>query len=128
MSAFETPRPVVLVVDDEPMVRTLLTQTLSLHYHVLAAADGQEALDLLLGMETGVGVVVTDIQMPRLDGLGLAAQLRQMTNPPLVLFISGFGGSGELPGPYLAKPFPPAALLSAVSCLLARADQSRIVQ
>jgi CheY-like chemotaxis protein len=116
--------PVVLVVDDEPMMRTLLTQTLRPHYHVLAAADGEEALDLVWGMGNDVRLVVTDIKMPRLDGLGLAAELGRLDHPPLVLFVSAFGGNGdELPGPFLTKPFPPDALVSAVSGLIRRSEE-----
>ena len=63
------------------------------HCHVLAASDGQEALDSLSGLGD-VQAVVTDIQMPRLDGLALAAKLQQMGNPPGILFISGFGHGG----------------------------------
>ena len=121
-SAPDRPQPVVLVVDDEPMMRALMTQTLRPHYHVVAASDGQEALDLLWGMGD-IRAVVTDIQMPRLDGLGLAAQLRQMKNPPPILFISGFGHGGEIPGAYLPKPFAPDALVTAVTRLLDRSDE-----
>ena len=110
-------RPIVVVVDDEPMMRSLMTRALQPHCHVVAASDGQEALDLIWGMGD-VGAVVTDIQMPRLDGLALAVGLRQMNNPPPMLFISAYGHGGELPGPYLAKPFLPDALVTAVGRLL----------
>jgi CheY-like chemotaxis protein len=112
----------VLVVDDEPMMRSLMTQTLQPHYHVLAAADGQEAVDLARGLSPDLGLVVTDIQMPRLNGIALATQLRQLDRPPAVLFISGFAQQA-VPGPILPKPFRPEALLSTVSRLLAAGHQ-----
>lgn len=114
-------RPVVLVVDDEPMMRWLMTAALRDSYRVLVAADGQEALETLRDVGDEITALVTDVRMPRLDGVALAAALRAMDEPPPLLFVSGFMGGGELPGPFLAKPFPPEALLAAVRRLLATA-------
>jgi CheY-like chemotaxis protein len=126
MSDFSAPRetdrrPVVLVVDDEPMMRWLMTGALRDHYRVLVAADGQEALDTVRVVGREITALVTDVRMPRLDGLALAARLRAMDEPPPLLFVSGYMGGGELPGPFLAKPFPPEALLDAVRRLIATA-------
>ena len=126
MSDFSTPRetdrrPVVLVVDDEPMMRWLMTGALRDHYRVLVAADGQEALDTVRVVGHEITALVADVRMPRLDGLALAARLAAMDEPPPLLFVSGFMGGGELPGPFLAKPFPPEALLDAVRRLIATA-------
>jgi CheY-like chemotaxis protein len=112
-------RPVILVVDDEPMMRWLMTIALRDHFRVLVAADGREALDTVGEVGDEIAALVTDIRMPRVDGLELAAQLRAMDEPPPLLFVSGFMGGGELPGPFLAKPFPPEALLAAVQRLIA---------
>jgi CheY-like chemotaxis protein len=113
------PLPVVLVVDDEPMVRDLMARALQPYCRVFAAADGQEALDLMWGLGE-VHAVVTDIQMPVLDGLALAARLKQMNHPPPVLFVSGHGQVTELPSPFLPKPFLPETLVTAVKGLLSR--------
>jgi CheY-like chemotaxis protein len=112
-------RPVVLVVDDEPMMRWFMTTALREHFRVLVAADGREALDTVREVGDEIAALVTDIRMPHLDGLELAAQLQAMDDPPPLLFISGFMGGGELPGPFLAKPFRPEALLAAVQRLIA---------
>ena len=112
-------RPVILVVDDEPMMRWLMTTALRDHFRVLAAADGQEALDTVRMVGDEIAALVTDIRMPRLDGLELAAQLRAMDEPPPLLFVSGLVGGRELSGPFLAKPFRPEALLAAVQRLVA---------
>ena len=126
MSDFSVPletdrRPVVLVVDDEPMMRWFMTAALRDHFRVLLAADGQEALDTVRVVGDEITALVTDVRMPRVDGLALAAALRSMDVPPPLLFVSGFLGSGELPGPCLAKPFPPEALLAAVRRVIATA-------
>jgi len=117
---FETDRrPVILVVDDEPTMRWLMTIALRDHFRVLVAADGREALDTVGEVGDEIAALVTDVRMPRVDGLELAAQLQAMDEPPPLLFVSGFMGGGELPGPFLAKPFPPEALLAAVQRLIA---------
>ena len=65
----------VLTVDDSPSMRALLRAALtSSGFAVEQAEDGQEALDWLASNE--VDVVITDINMPRLDGFGLIEQLR----------------------------------------------------
>lgn len=114
-------RPVVLVVDDEPIMRWLMTAALRDHYRVLVAADGQEALDTVREVGNEITALVTDVRMPRVDGLALAAALRTMAVSPPLLFVSGFMGGGELPGPFLAKPFGPDALLAAVRQVIATA-------
>ena len=104
------------------MMRSLLSKMLQPLYTVLTAADGQEALDLVWGMDQDVRLVVTDIRMPQLNGLELAERLRQLDHPPAVLFISGTA-FGDLPGPCLTKPFLPQVLLATVSRLLSRTER-----
>ena len=112
-------RPVILVVDDEPMMRWFMTTVLRDHFRVLVAADGREALDTVREVGDEIAALVTDVRMPHVDGLELAAELQAMDEPPPLLFISGFMGGGELPGPLLSKPFRPEALLAAVQRLIA---------
>lgn len=104
----------VLVVDDEPMVRLFMAAALRDHYRVIVAADGREALDVFRAAEGEVAAVLTDIAMPRLDGFGLAAELRRFDDPPPILFVSGFAGVAEVPAPFLQKPFDAQTLLAAV--------------
>jgi CheY-like chemotaxis protein/chemotaxis signal transduction protein len=67
---------VALVADDSPVVRDIVAQALrSFGLHVLVASDGEEALTIFKE-HAGVDIVVTDIDMPRLDGLGLVRTLR----------------------------------------------------
>jgi CheY-like chemotaxis protein len=122
--------PLILVVDDEPQVRRLMLFVLRDHYRVLVAADGQEALALLSVVGREVSAVISDLRMPEMDGLALADALSRMEEPPPILFVSGYGrGGGELPGPFLPKPFPPDVLLAAVQKLLgASAQEARPAQ
>ena len=67
---------IALLADDSPIVRDIVAQALrSYGLHVLVAGDGAEALEIF-GAQNHVDIVLTDIDMPRLDGLGLVRALR----------------------------------------------------
>jgi CheY-like chemotaxis protein len=115
--AASAPKPcaTVLVVDDDDTLRLILARTLAdAGYPVLTAGNGAEALSLATTMDGQLALVITDIQMPVMDGLRLAENLARLSPPPPVLFISGFAQGYEIPGPYLTKPFLPSALVAAV--------------
>jgi CheY-like chemotaxis protein len=116
-------RPVVLVVDDEPVALAVLQRTLEPHYQVLTASDGLEALDIIEAWGPVIQVVVTDVRMPRLSGPALAAHLARLDRAPAILFVSAFTDP-DVPFDVLPKPFPPGALLGAVSRLLESRDRS----
>ena len=66
----------VLVVDDEPVIRAFAARALTLAgMDVAVAADGREALQLVAGDHVRPAVVVTDIEMPGMTGIELAARL-----------------------------------------------------
>jgi len=112
-----SPRPAVLVVDDEPVALAVLRRALESHYQVLTASDGLEALKIIEGSGDEIRVVVTDVRMPRLSGPALAAHLARLKRSPAILFVSGYTDP-DVPGEVLAKPFKPEALLAAVDRLL----------
>jgi CheY-like chemotaxis protein len=113
---------VVLVVDDDEPVRRYMARGLAnAGYRVLLAADGQEAWTLL---ETvGVDAVVTDVSMPCMDGLQLAAGVAKRWPTIAVLLVSGQNRPAECRGPFLPKPFAVAELVSAVSGLLEKRQE-----
>ena len=108
----------VLVVEDDPTVRAFMVRTLSAKgYRTLEAKDGIEALEQLAA-EPGIELVVTDIVMPRMNGVDLAQQLVASARARL-LFVSAFGKEyTELPASLLEKPFSQAALIAEVDRLL----------
>ena len=110
-------RPVVLVVDDEPVALAVLQRTLAPHYQVLTAPGGLEALDIIRTWGPAIQVVVTDVRMPQLSGPALAAHLARLDSAPAILFVSAFTDP-DLPWDVIAKPFSPDALLAAVTRLL----------
>jgi two-component system KDP operon response regulator KdpE len=83
----------VLIVDDHEDIRLLLRLELAAEaHHILEAANGQEALDILA---TGSpDVVLLDLMMPVLDGYAVLDALDPATAPPVVV-ITGFAGEGE---------------------------------
>nr|WP_220790248.1 response regulator [Gluconacetobacter takamatsuzukensis] len=84
--------PVVLVVDDSITTRTLQKTILQTHgYDVLLATDGVEALSLLHRSPRRIDVIVTDVEMPRMDGFALLDAVRsdpRLSRIPVVLMTS----------------------------------------
>lgn len=103
----------VLVVDDSDMVRELVVLLLTLDggFHVREARDGVEALDVLDAHT--VDVVVTDLRMPRMDGLDLAVEVRRRWPSLPILLLTAYAPD-DPPHPCIAKPFTAEQLLAAV--------------
>ncbi len=108
----------VLVVEDDRALRTLMVRTLSAKgYRTLEASDGIEALEVLAS-DPEIELVVTDIVMPRMNGVELAQQLAASARARM-LFVSAFGENyKQLPASLLEKPFSQAALIAEVERLL----------
>jgi PAS domain S-box-containing protein len=113
----------VLVVEDEPSVRTLVANVLlGAHYLVVVARDGQEALRVMETDREPFDLIVTDLVMPAVGGATLARRLHELGKGTRMLFISGYSdlAASELAqlGKLLPKPFSPAQLLDAVQAAL----------
>lgn len=116
-----SPRAHVLVVDDEPMVLRFATRVLrEAGYTVSTAVDGVDALELLRDRRSAVDVVVSDVVMPRLNGVELLARL-SLSHPHLpVILMSGYAAAQlhqqgiAAPCSVLSKPFPQERLLAEV--------------
>jgi PAS domain S-box-containing protein len=109
----------VLVAEDEPVVRRMVTQVLSREgFEVLGAGDGTTALEL--ACERPVDLVLADVIMPGLTGPALAERLQRTRPEVAVLFMSGYpeaelarsGATSQ--GRVLRKPFSAAELRAAV--------------
>lgn len=87
--------PLVLVAEDSPIVRDLIVDALRAHgLRVLEAADGREALQRL-AQHPEVALLVTDLEMPNLDGLGLIATLRARGGRRIPAIVVSTRGSDE---------------------------------
>jgi CheY-like chemotaxis protein len=116
-----TPSPVVLVAEDEPVLRDLLQLMLErLGFRACLAADGLEALELYRRHREEIGAVVLDISMPRLDGPGTLRALRGIDPQVGCVFITDDPGCAEADllalgaTAVLKKPFLPEALDAAL--------------
>ncbi len=117
----------VLVVEDEPSVRTFVVRTLRKQgYHVLEAANGDEAFRVAqIHTGTEIHLLLTDVVMPRLSGRDLADQIRTIYPNIRVLFTSGYTdnlmvhrGVLEPHMAFLPKPFSPNMLARKVRDVL----------
>ena len=113
----------VLLVDDDPQVRALSDRILrNAGYDVVVAGDGQAAL--ARAAESGrFDLLLSDVVLPRMNGVVLARQLRARWPDLRVLLMSGYsdeplGGSGSVPFQLLAKPFTDDELLGRVRSAL----------
>ena len=120
----------ILLVEDNDNLRNLLQRTLEgSGYSVLSASDGAEALRLCDQHEGAIDLTVSDIVMPRLNGLQLKEQILAIRPGMRFLFITGF--AEEFPelrelikngGDVLGKPFLPSELVAKVEQMLNQED------
>ena len=116
----------ILVVDDDPSIRSLLTDLLEMEgYDVSIAVDGLAALQ---AVETvNPHFVVLDVMMPGLDGFGVLTAIRSLPGEPVPVLMLTAAAEADANAKawangvdyYLAKPFTPDAVLDLVDTVLA---------
>ncbi|MGB8169625.1 MAG: PAS domain S-box protein [Chthoniobacteraceae bacterium] len=112
----------ILVVDDEPAVRTITQVTLVANgYRVAVAAGGQEAIEIFAARGAEIAVVLTDMMMPEMDGVATIQALREMSPTVPILAASGLSTKRQIDDvmslgvkDVLEKPFPMETLLRAL--------------
>lgn len=117
---------VIMTVDDSASVRQMVGFTLkNAGYTVLEACDGQDALAKVNG--SSVHMVITDLNMPNLDGIGLIRALREkpaLKFVPIVMLTTESQGEKKAEGKaagatgWIVKPFKPEQLLAVVKKVL----------
>jgi PAS domain S-box-containing protein len=125
----ETPRAesgeTVLVVEDEPVVRSLIIEVLEdLGYRTLEAADGPEGLKILQSRRR-IDLLITDVGLPGLNGRQLADAARERRRDLKVLFITGYAENATLAAGFLepgmqmiTKPFAVDALAQKIRSII----------
>ena len=114
----------ILLAEDDESIRSVLTELLQLSGHtVVSTKDGEDALAAL--RRESIDLVITDILMPRKDGLEFIEEVRRLQ--PLLPIVAISGGGGRIEGRYclataksfgatvaIPKPFTPEEILSAI--------------
>jgi len=124
MGLVESKRPVVLIVEDELLLRMNAVDMIeAAGFEVVEAANADEAIEILEARRD-IGVVFTDIQMPgSMDGLKLACAVRGRWPPIKIVATSGHIGVAQtdLPegGRFLPKPYSPGQVMDVLRELTA---------
>ncbi len=122
--------PVVLVVEDEAIIRMLLIDELEDAGFVVMEAEGADAAVVILSNGATIGVVVTDVRMPgSMDGLGLAAWMRDQAPRVPIIITSGFATQPDCQSinpavtRVIPKPYKPGDVVKLVTALLTPLDR-----
>ncbi len=120
----------ILVVDDDPDLRELISSFLSQNgYAVSEAANGQE-MDVALGAKS-IDLIILDFMMPGEDGLSICKRLITQGGPPVIMVSARGEEVDRIVGlelgadDYLGKPFHPRELLARIRAVMRRADKHR---
>src|SRR5512142_1713458 len=114
----------ILAVDDSPAMRQMVSVTLrSAGHDVVEAFDGVEALDIAK-QQAAVDLVITDVNMPNMDGITLVRELRMLPHyrgVPLLVLTTEASAEKKLEGKaagatgWVVKPFSPDRLLATIA-------------
>jgi CheY-like chemotaxis protein len=121
----------ILVVDDDADVRGVIARGLVHAHEIVTASNGVEAIAVIKGGDR-FDVIVSDVMMPELDGVGLYLELLELAPDQArrMVLVSGGGGAAETlhlaaDRPYLEKPFELAQLRELVADVLERWGPAR---
>ena len=119
--------PRVLIADDEDSMRSLVARAIAMDGHdIVTAQDGAEALDILTREQGAFDLLLTDIQMPIMDGIALALSAARDFPNLTILLMTGFADQRErasnlnaIAHDVITKPFSVADIRTAVADALA---------
>ena len=120
----------ILIVDDEPGIRLIVSRILEEEYMVLEAADGEEAIDIAKGQQPAL--ILMDLMMPKMDGYTSCLNLKsdQATKGIPVIMLTGIGHklnkrfAAEMGADgYITKPFTRDSLHEGIKRLLVSSQQ-----
>jgi DNA-binding response OmpR family regulator len=121
MFTMPTPPAIILVVEDDAIVRMLIVDVLEeLDFKVLEAADAAEALAHVENTEQVIDLMMTDVGLPDMDGKQLATKVRELRSSLPILFASGYAENIDVPAgmQVIAKPFSIDQLRDKVKSML----------
>jgi len=119
--------PRVLIADDEESMRNLVARAIGMDGHdTVTAQDGAEALEILISEQGAFDLLLTDIQMPVMDGIALALSAARDFPDLTILLMTGFAEQRErasnlnaIVHDVITKPFSVADIRTAVADALA---------
>jgi two-component system cell cycle response regulator CpdR len=119
--------PRILIADDEDSMRALVARAIGMDGHdIVTAQDGAEALEILIREEGAFDLLLTDIQMPVMDGIALALSAARDFPKLTILLMTGFADQRErasnlnaIAHDVITKPFSVADIRAAVADALA---------
>ncbi|MBR0969267.1 two-component system cell cycle response regulator CpdR [Bradyrhizobium sp. LB1.3] len=119
--------PKILIADDEDSMRQLVARAIAMDGHeIVTAQDGAEALEILTRADGAFDLLLTDIQMPVMDGIALALSVARDFPDLTILLMTGFADQRErasnlnaLVHDVVTKPFSVADIRTAVADALA---------
>jgi len=117
----------ILAADDDPQLLRLITRNLQLEgYEVLAASDGQQALELI--ENNAPDLVLLDVMMPKMDGFTVCYRVREFSSVPIIIITARGQDQDKVRGldlgadDYLTKPFSVDELLARVRAVIRRSQ------
>lgn len=120
-------KPLIVAADDDPQLLRLLTRNLQLEgYDVVAAINGQEALERI--EQKLPDLVLLDVMMPKLDGFAVCERVREFSTVPIIIVTARERDHDKIHGldlgadDYLTKPFSVEELLARVKAVLRRSQ------
>ena len=120
-----TPADPIVIVDDDPLMRTLVRETLKLDgFSVLEAGNGDE-LDLILARQT-VSLIILDISLPGADGFSIMRRLRERISVPVIMLTAKSDVVDRVVGlelgadDYICKPVEMRELVARIRTVLRR--------
>lgn len=124
-------RTTILLADDEPRMRKLVSDFLKREgFVVLEAEDGKIALEIFR-KEENIDLLILDVMMPIMDGWTVCREIRQISKVPIIMLTAKSEEFDELLGfslgadEYITKPFSPMILVARVKALLRRSGKEK---
>ena len=118
----------ILVVDDEPRMRKLVKDFLTVKgFQVVEAGDGEEAIDIFFEQKD-IALILLDVMMPKMDGWEVLKTIRKYSQVPILMLTARGEEQDELQGfklgvdEYISKPFSPKIVVARVEAILRRSS------
>ncbi len=117
----------ILYVDDEEINLKLFDLTFRNDFKIITAVSGEEGLELLKN-DTGIDLIISDLRMPRMNGLDLVKEIKRLYAEKVCMLLTGYvesevileGFNKDLIFRYITKPWKKADIVSAIEAAYAK--------